>query len=69
MDCGITGVEEVDFAASLGMDVVITDHHECKDTLPRAAAVVDPHRPDCTYPFPLSGGLRRGAEAGAGAGR
>ena len=56
VDCGITGVEEVDFAASLGMDVVITDHHECKDTLPRAVAVVDPHRPDCTYPFPYLAG-------------
>ena len=51
VDCGITGVEEVDFANSMGMDVVITDHHECKDQLPRAAAVVDPHRPDCHYPF------------------
>ena len=51
VDCGITGVEEVDFANSLGMDVVITDHHECKEMLPRAAAVVDPHRPDCPYPF------------------
>ena len=51
VDCGITGVEEVDFAATLGMDVVVTDHHECKDELPRAAAVVDPHRPDCGYPF------------------
>ena len=60
VDCGITGVEEVDFAASLGMDVVITDHHECKDTLPRAGLHLS---------LPLSGGLRRGAEAGAGAGR
>ena len=51
VDCGITGVEEVDFANSLGMDVVITDHHECKEMLPRAVAVVDPHRPDCPYPF------------------
>ena len=51
VDCGITGVEEVDFANSLGMDVVITDHHECRETLPRAVAVVDPHRPDCGYPF------------------
>ena len=51
VDCGITGMEEVDFAATLGMDVVVTDHHECKDELPRAAAVVDPHRPDCPYPF------------------
>ena len=51
VDCGITGVEEVDFANSLGMDVVITDHHECKEVLPAAAAVVDPHRPDCPDPF------------------
>lgn len=51
VDCGITGVEEVAYARSLGMDVVVTDHHECKDALPDAAAVVDPHRSDCPYPF------------------
>ena len=51
VDCGITGNEEVAFARSLGMDVVVTDHHECKETLPDAVAVVDPHRPDCPYPF------------------
>ena len=51
VDCGITGNEEVEFARSIGLDVVVTDHHECKETLPRAAAVVDPHRPDCPYPF------------------
>ncbi len=51
VDCGITGNEEVAFALSLGMDVVVTDHHECKETLPDAVAVVDPHRPDCPYPF------------------
>ncbi len=51
VDCGVTGAEEVDFAASLGLDVVVTDHHECKGPLPKAAAVVDPHRPDCPYPF------------------
>ena len=51
VDCGITGNEEVDFANSLGMDVVITDHHECKDVLPNAVAIVNPHRCDCQYPF------------------
>lgn len=51
VDCGITGVEEVAFANSIGMDVVVTDHHECKEILPAACAVVDPHRPDCPYPF------------------
>ena len=51
VDCGVTGVEEVDFAGELGVDVVVTDHHECRDILPAAAAVVDPCRPDCPYPF------------------
>ena len=51
VDWGITGNEEVEFAKSIGMDVVITDHHECKEQLPNAVAVVDPHRPDCPYPF------------------
>jgi single-stranded-DNA-specific exonuclease len=51
VDCGITGNAEVDYANSLGMDIVVTDHHECKGELPRAVAVVDPHRTDCPYPF------------------
>ena len=51
VDCGITGVEEVAFANSIGLDVVVTDHHECQEELPAAVAVVDPHRPDCPYPF------------------
>ena len=50
VDCGITALEEAELCASLGIDLVITDHHECKDTLPRACAVVDPHRPDDRYP-------------------
>ena len=51
VDTGITANDEVDYAASLGIDVVVTDHHECKSTLPSACAVVNPHRPDCPYPF------------------
>ena len=50
VDCGITAVEEAEYAAGLGMDMVITDHHECGSELPEAAAVVDPKRPDCPYP-------------------
>ena len=50
VDCGITAVSEALLCKELGMDLVITDHHECKDTLPDAVAVVDPHRPDCRYP-------------------
>ena len=57
VDCGITGNEEIDFAASIGMDVVVTDHHECKENLPRAVAVVDPHRPDDAYPFKYLAGV------------
>ncbi len=51
VDCGITAVHEVEVAAALGMDVIITDHHGCKDTLPAAVAVVNPHRPTCPSPF------------------
>ena len=50
VDCGITAVEEAKLCKQLGMDLVITDHHECKDTLPEACAVVNPHRPDGGYP-------------------
>ncbi len=50
VDCGITAVEEAKLCHDLGMELVITDHHECKKQLPEACAVVDPHRPDCTYP-------------------
>ena len=50
VDCGITALQEAELCRELGIDLVITDHHECKDTLPRAAAVVDPHRPGDGYP-------------------
>jgi len=50
VDCGITAVAEAELCRELGIDLVITDHHECKDVLPEAAAVVDPHRPDGGYP-------------------
>ena len=50
VDCGITAVEEARLCRELGMDLVITDHHECKEILPEAVAVVDPHRPDGGYP-------------------
>ncbi len=50
VDCGITAVREAELCRELGITLVITDHHECKDALPYAAAVIDPHRPDATYP-------------------
>ena len=51
VDCGSSSVEEVELAASLGMDTIITDHHSLPGTLPRARAVVNPHRPDSRYPY------------------
>lgn len=51
VDTGITANAEVDYAKTLGVDFVITDHHECHGELPSADAVVNPHRPDCEYPF------------------
>ncbi len=46
VDNGVTALEEVDYAVSIGLDVVVTDHHKPRDVLPRAVAVVDPHRLD-----------------------
>jgi len=51
VDSGITAVEEVEYAKSLGIDVIITDHHECHERLPDAVAVLNPKRADSTYPF------------------
>ncbi len=51
VDTGITAVEEAAYANSLGIDLVITDHHECHSELPSAAAVVNPRRADSPYPF------------------
>jgi single-stranded-DNA-specific exonuclease len=51
-DCGVSNAPEVEIARELGLDVIVTDHHLPPAELPRAVAVVDPHRPDCTYPDP-----------------
>ena len=51
VDTGITANEEALYAKSLGMDMVVTDHHECRPELPECCAVVNPHRNDSTYPF------------------
>ena len=51
VDTGITANEEVAYAKSVGVDFLITDHHECRSDLPEATAVINPHRPDCKYPF------------------
>ena len=51
VDCVISGIEEVDYANSLGLEVIVTDHHEVGEVLPNAIAVVDAKRKDNTYPF------------------
>lgn len=51
VDCGISGIDEVDYANSLGMEVLITDHHEPGQSLPNALAIVDAKRKDSKYPF------------------
>lgn len=51
VDCGISAYDEIEFAKSLGMDVIVTDHHECPVKLPKALAIIDPKREDNTYPF------------------
>ena len=50
VDCGITASEEAEYCLQEGVDLIITDHHECKQDLPCALAVVDPHRKSDTYP-------------------
>ena len=51
VDNGISAVEEAEFAAELGIDLIITDHHLPPEALPKAVAVVDPRRLDDTSPF------------------
>jgi len=55
VDTGITAVEEIEYANQLGIDVVVTDHHEPGMTIPRAHAIINPKQPDCDYGGELSG--------------
>src|SRR5438093_1533104 len=50
VDCGSTALEEVALARRLGMDIVITDHHQPPERLPDACAILNPHQPACRYP-------------------
>lgn len=57
VDTGITASDEIAYANSLGLEVVVTDHHKCEETLPSAYAVVNPNREDCEYPFSSLAGV------------
>ena len=51
VDCGISNLEEIDYAVSLGIDVIVTDHHNAPENLPAAVVILDPKAPDSGYPF------------------
>lgn len=57
VDCGITGMNEVDYCHELGLDIIVTDHHEAGDVLPSAIAVINPRRKDNTYPYDALAGV------------
>ena len=57
VDCGISAIEEVDYAVRLGMDIIVTDHHEVGEKLPNALAVIDAKRKNNTYPFRALAGV------------
>ena len=50
VDCGIRSVDVVEEVNALGMDIIITDHHECGEVLPASHCIINPHQPDCSYP-------------------
>ena len=57
VDCGVSSLREVSLARQLGLDVIITDHHQVSLRLPPACAVLNPTRPDCEYPFKYLAGV------------
>ncbi|CAM3496424.1 single-stranded-DNA-specific exonuclease RecJ [Brevibacillus invocatus] len=57
VDTGISAVEQVEYANRLGLDVIVTDHHEPPAVIPEAFAVINPKKPGCTYPFDMLAGV------------
>lgn len=51
IDCGVTAIDEIKYARENSIDVVVCDHHEPGEKFPDAVAILDPKRPDCSYPF------------------
>ena len=57
VDCGISALDEIDYANQRGLEIIVTDHHECGEVLPNAIAVVNPKRPNTKYPFAQLAGV------------
>ena len=57
VDCGITAVNEAEYAKSLGIDMIITDHHECGENLPNVIGIINPKQKDDTFKFKLHAGV------------
>jgi single-stranded-DNA-specific exonuclease len=57
VDCGVSDREEIEYARSLGMDTIVLDHHEVPAAIPDAAAVINPNRSDCPFPFKQLAGV------------
>ena len=57
VDCGITALKEIAYAKELGIETIITDHHECKDEIPAAYCLLNPKQPKCEYPFKKLAGV------------
>ncbi len=57
VDCGISAYDEVEYANDIGLDVIVTDHHECPKILPNAIAVIDPKILSCSYPYNMLAGV------------
>jgi single-stranded-DNA-specific exonuclease len=57
VDTGIAATEELEFANSIGLDIIITDHHECQEQLPNGYCIINPKRKDSTYPFDSLAGV------------
>lgn len=57
VDTGISAVEEIDYATEIGLDIIVTDHHEPPEPLPQAYAIINPKKPGCLYPFKQLAGV------------
>ncbi len=57
VDCGISSVNEAALSREIGLDMIITDHHECQESVPNAYAVVNPKQSDCNYPYEMLAGV------------